>query len=326
MPPKPKLNIEEEICRILTAETPFEVLGLAVGESNEDTINQAWKRLVLHLHPDKLQCLDAETRKAGSEALHSVRAAKDEMKQKCQEICAEVPVQPLPDGQARLLESVSGSRKYEIKWKLPESQDPNRPIQSYEVWGPKYFSAAGEPYDWVNMATLPALQSHFVLVEEAPTQQDVMWAADRVRRQTLPLCVNAVNGKGPSEALSFEMPWATTFPWLQGTGSVICPRCCQLSKRRGAYSKCGGCGFSIPAENSLVVRCPECQGEVLWSHGGSQLSCTCCFKKLGGVPAQEQWKQGRQPIRPTPNHGSGPQNSPRWGRGGGGGRSGGRAW
>lgn len=332
-PAKPKLDVSAEIQRILAVEGPEQVLNIGQGENDEDVVSQAWKRLVLLLHPDKLQCLDEKSREAGADALHIVHNAKEEMKRRSQESCAEVPLQPIPDGSACLLDGGSGSRKYEVKWKIPETVDPQRPVEKYEVWGAKYFSQAGDSFDWVLLATLPALQTHFVLVEEAPTQQDVMWAADRVRRQTLPLSVQAVNGKGSSEALTFEMPWARSFPWLQGTQSVVCPRCCQLSQRRGAYSKCGGCGFSVPAENALILRCPDCQGEVLWSHAGSQLSCTCCLKKLGGASAQEQWKKPRQPMGPPPQHGSGPQSSPRWGpRGGhgggygGGGRSGGRPW
>eukprot|EP00913_Durusdinium_trenchii_P016762 g15755.t2 len=53
-------------------------------------------------------------------------------------------------------------------------------------------------------------------LQEAPTQQDVMWAADRVLRPTLSLAVHSVNGKGQSEALNLELPWASAFPWLRG--------------------------------------------------------------------------------------------------------------
>jgi len=294
---KPKLDVSVEIKRILAAESAEDVLNVAAGESDENTVCRAWKQLVLLLHPDKLLSLDADAREAGANALQAVHSAKEEMKRRSQETSAEVPEQPVPDGSACLLNAASGSRKYEIKWKLPDAQDQKRPVEKYEVWGAKYLSEAGDPYDWVLLATLPPLQAHFVLVEEAPTQQDVMWAGDRIRRETLPLTVHAVNGKGSSEALTFEMPWATAFPWLQGASSVLCPRCCQLSQRRGAYSKCGGCGFSVPTENTLVVRCPDCSGEVLWSHRGSELSCTCCFKKLGGPGAQPH-----QPARPPPGH------------------------
>jgi hypothetical protein len=294
--------------------------------------------LVLHLHPDKLHSLDEEMRAAGADALHAVHNAKEEMKRRSQEACAEVPQQPVPDGNAIVLSKGSGSRKVEVRWKIPESSDPQRPVEKYEVWGAKYFSEAGDPFDWVLLASLPPLQTHFVLVEEAPTQQDVMWAADRIRRKTLPLSVNAVNGKGPSEALTFEMNWAGTdarnaaFPWLQGGSSVICPQCCQVSVRKGAWSRCGGCGFYVPTEHALILRCPTCQGEVLWSHAASQLSCTCCFKKFGGAAAsanakalgrgefaQQQWKgAARPPTKPPPGLGSG--------RAGAGRSGGGRPW
>jgi len=318
LPARPKLDAAAEIQRLHAAASPEEILNIDQGEMDDEVVSQAWKQLVLLLHPDKLQCMDEEAREAGAQALHAVHDAKEEMKRRFQQACAEVPLQPLPDGKARLLDGASGSRKYEVKWNTPESMDPQRPVEKYEVWGPKYFSEAGDSFDWVLLATLPSLQTHFVIVEEAPTQQDVMWAADRVRRQTLPLQVYAANGKGSSEALTFDMPWGTVFPWLQGTASVLCPRCCQLSQRRGAWSKCGGCSFSIPAENGITLRCPEFQGEVLWSHGGSQLSCTCCLKKFGGAAAKDHVKQPRAPIPPPPQHGSGPQSSPRWGSAGGG--------
>lgn len=319
-PCKPRLDASSEIRRIFDAQSPEAVLSVPPG-SSEEVVNQAWKQLVLLLHPDKLQRLGTEVQETGAEALQLVHSAKEEMKRQFQEVCVEVPAEPLPDGLPRCLAKVSGSRKYEVRWKLPVCQDPQRPVEKYEIWGPKYFSEPGEPFDWVLLASLPALQAHFVLVEEAPTQQDVMWAADRVLRPTLPLVVNAVNGRGPSTQLTFELPWATEFPWLQGTPSVICPRCCQLSQRRGAWSKCGGCGFSVPAENALVIRCPECQGEVLWSHRGAELSCSCCFKKFGGATAQGQWKSPQPPKHAPPTAGHGPW----FGRAGGssGGRSGG---
>lgn len=324
-PPEPKklkLDASIEIQRVMSASGPEDVLNLKDGERNDDVVCQAWKRLVLLFHPDKLRNLDQKQQEAGAQALQSVHDAREEMKRRFQECSVEVPLPPVPEDTARLVGSASGSRKYEVKWRIPESQDPQRPVEKYEIWGAKYYSEDGTPFDYVLLATLPPLQTHFVLVEEAPTQQDCMWAADRVRRESLPLSVHAVNGKGSSEALVFEMPWAPCFPWLQGGASVICPRCCQLSMRRGPWSKCGGCGFSISTENALVLRCPECSGEVMWFHGGAQLSCSCCFKKLGGMQAQQQFKQPfapvRPPLQPRPQHGSGPQSSPRWGASGGG--------
>lgn len=330
-PVKPKLGVTQEIKRILAAQSPEEVLNLVGSDCSEGNVSVAWKKLVLILHPDKLQRLDEETCEAGAQALHFVHEAKEEMRRRTQEAGAEVPEQPQAASAPRCLEGVSGSRKIEIRWKTPESQDPKRPVEKYEIWGPRYFSEAGEPYDWTMLASLPPLQSHFVLVEEAPTQQDVMWAADRVLRPTLPLTLHAVNGKGPSEALTFEMTWASEYPWLQGDPSVLCPRCCQLSHRRGAFSRCGGCGFNIPAENALVIRCPECQGEVLWSQRGSQLACSCCFKKFGGASAQDQFKQPKPPSRPPPGYHAGAQRQVYTQSSGNrhnryGGRSGGNRW
>eukprot|EP00438_Fugacium_kawagutii_P019965 Skav200588 [mRNA] locus=scaffold1051:209878:220924:- [translate_table: standard] len=75
------------------------------------------------------------------------------------------------------------------------------------------------------------------LHEEAPTQQDVMWACDRVLRPTLSLTVHAVNGKGQSEALCFELPWTSAFPWLRGVGSLICSRCFRSSVALSAVAR-----------------------------------------------------------------------------------------
>eukprot|EP00971_Amphidinium_carterae_P178703 3544895-Amphidinium_carterae.1 len=53
-----------------------------------------------------------------------------------------------------------------------------------------------------------------------------------VLRPTLPLAVHACNGAGSSEPCVFELPWATAFPWLRGTPSVVCQHCLQLKGRR----------------------------------------------------------------------------------------------
>lgn len=298
-PPRPRVDLNEEIERVLAAQSSEEVFGIESSElGDEETVARAWKRLMLLLHPDKLQGLEERSREAGAEALNRVHEAKEELKRRQQEICAELPAAPVAASDPRLAEGRQGERKYEISWILPQSQDPRCPVEKYEIWGPRYFSEAGDPFDWVLLATLPPLQSHFVLVEEAPTQQDVMWAADRVLRPTLPIAVHAANGKGSSEALTFEMPWATTFPWLGGTRSMLCPGCVQIVPQRGGpWNKCSGCGFGIPAESSIVIRCPECQGEVLWNNG--VLNCSCCLKRF----AEARPQRGHSfPKRPAPQH------------------------
>lgn len=274
-----KPDAAREIHRILQASTPEEILQVAPNAGEED-LAQAWKKLVLLLHPDKLQRMEKELRTKGADALHEVHEAKEEMKRRSQETCAQVPAKPVRNGVPRLLDSMSKSRKYELSWVLPETQDPNAPVEKYEIWGPQYFSEPGDAYDWVLLATLPPLQSQFIIVEEAPTQQDVMWAADRILRQTLPLSVHAVNGKGQSEALSIELPWASAFPWLRGTGSLLCNQCFRLTPRGGrqGWTACSGCGVGLEAEQAIVVRCPECGGEVLWQQ--NSLDCTSCRRKF----------------------------------------------
>ncbi|CAJ1345455.1 unnamed protein product [Effrenium voratum] len=269
-----------EIQRILGAASAEEKLQIS-GEATEEAISKVWKKLVLLLHPDKLQSLDDDTKAKGAEALHEVHAAKEELRQRAQQACAQVPVPPTRGSAPRCLNATPGARKYEISWMLPEVQDPKAPIEKYEVWGPRYCSEPGETFDWVLLATLPPLQSQFIIVEEAPTQQDVMWAADRVLRPTMSLAVYAVNGKGPSEALSLELPWASAFPWLRGVGSLLCGKCFKLTPRgaRQAWTACAGCGVGLAAELAIVVRCTGCGGEVLWQHNA--LSCTSCRKSFG---------------------------------------------
>lgn len=301
--PKPRLEAGTEIRRILAADeaNPEEVLGLdSCGEPlTEDVIISTWKRLVLLLHPDKVQRLPEKEREDCAEALHRVHKAKDDMRQRSQAVCAEVPAAPEMSRVPKCLDSSQGKRKYEVSWKLPESQDPQRPVENYEIWGPMYFSETGEPFQWTLLATVPSLQPQFILVEEAPTQQDVMWACDRVLRPTLPICVHAVNGKGQSEPLTFELPWATTFPWLSGTPSVLCSQCFRMSACTGAWTKCNGCMSMVSSEQRVVVRCPDCQGEVLWAQRSNIMRCTCCHRVIAKDNGQ-QWRPGTKPLHGAP--------------------------
>mmetsp|Transcript_42991 Transcript_42991/g.98772 ORF Transcript_42991/g.98772 Transcript_42991/m.98772 type:complete len:522 (-) Transcript_42991:99-1664(-) len=319
-----KCTTMEVVERILAAELPEDVLGINSGAS-DDAVSGAWKLLVLMLHPDKLsRLLDDAGRAAGAEALQRVHMAKDELRQRDQQKHCSVPVPPEQAQGPRCTSSVHRDRKYEIHWSVPPHQDPNRPVERYEVWGPRCFSDLdGEPADWVLLVSLSNRQSHFVLVEQAPTQQDVMWAADRVLRPTLPLAVHACNGAGSSEPCVFELPWATAFPWLRGTPSVVCQHCLRLNMRREPWVQCNGCGKAVGSENAVVMRCPECQGEVLWSGLGS-LGCTSCLrpvaKEIGGRGA----KGPKPPLGPPPGRG---QSRPgTWQSNGRGGRSGGRSY
>eukprot|EP00439_Symbiodinium_sp_Y106_P013635 s4767_g1.t4 len=56
-----------------------EKLQVAANAAEEEIL-QAWKKLVLLLHPEKLQRLDDESKKEGADALHEVHEAKDEMR------------------------------------------------------------------------------------------------------------------------------------------------------------------------------------------------------------------------------------------------------
>lgn len=299
-PPRSKLDASTEITRILGAESPEAVLRLSPEEGRcEEVYTAAWKRLVLLLHPDKLQNLDAEVRAAGVDALNFVHEAKDELRRRAQEVSAEVPAEPKAAGPPKCSCGEPGKRKYEFSWRVPEHSDAQRPVEKYEVWGPRVFSDAGEPFDWVLLATLPPLQTHFVLVEEAPTQQDVMWAGDRSLRPTLPITVHAVNGKGSSEALGFELPWASYFTWLRGHTSVLCPCCLQVSAQRGRWTKCSTCGFGMGDESQLSLRCGECQGQVLWARDNT-LSCSSCFRKFAEQRRNAFARDGQAPLKGGP--------------------------
>jgi len=311
------IEISNLIDQVLAGETPEEILGVAEGATEED-VNHAWKQMILLLHPDKLQELDQESMEHGAEALHRVHEAKKELRARGQKRRAEVPDPPLPAGPAICIDSNASARKYVIQWQIPEKQDPVRPVEKYEVWGPRYFSEGGDCFDSVTLATVSNLESTFVFVEEAPTQQDVMWAADRVLRKTLPISIHAVNGKGTSDPLIIELPWSRVFPWLRGQYSVICPLCqkVQMSRGGGVWTKCTGCGAGMNANAHITIRCNNCSGEVLWSRA-QFLSCTCCFRRYGEVSYNDQdsWRRNvntRIPPRPSaPNFPPGAPPRPR---------------
>eukprot|EP00928_Gymnodinium_smaydae_P048094 TRINITY_DN32131_c0_g1_i1.p1 TRINITY_DN32131_c0_g1~~TRINITY_DN32131_c0_g1_i1.p1 ORF type:complete len:545 (-),score=73.09 TRINITY_DN32131_c0_g1_i1:101-1735(-) len=327
-PTEKRLDAATEIQRIMhEAESPEEVLNID-GPCTEDALMKAWKKLVLLLHPDKLQKLGESQREEGANALHRVHCAKDELKQRAQASSCKVPEQVCPGVDPECLEDEQGHRKYKISWQVPEVSDPERPVEKYEIWGPRYFSEAGEPYDWCMLASVQSLQSSFVIVEEAPTQQDVMWAADRVLRPTLPLTVYAVNGAGPSEALTIELPWSDFFPWLQGTPTALCSSCLSLTPCCREWNSCATCHRQVPADSRIVIRCTECQGEVLWNRHLTELLCTCCFKKFGDAKVPAYAAAPMRPRYAPPQHvtsGKSWQGGPRWARGGQSGRSG-RSW
>mmetsp|Transcript_23540 Transcript_23540/g.43344 ORF Transcript_23540/g.43344 Transcript_23540/m.43344 type:complete len:524 (-) Transcript_23540:31-1602(-) len=294
-----QVNTQEVVERILAAETSEDVLGVQPGAC-EETVANAWKRLVLILHPDKLsQLLDDEMMEEGAEALQRVHMAKDELRQQDQRQHCAVPPPPEPAQAPHCSSAVHRDRKYEIHWRVPDHQDPHCPVERYEVWGPRLFNDLdGEPCDWVMLVSLSNRQSHFVLVEQAPTQQDVMWAADRVRRPTLPLAVHACNGAGSSEPCVFELPWGTAFHWLRGTSATVCPSCLRVGVQRNPWSQCKGCGKTVTSDQAVLLRCPECHGEVLWS-GLGNLQCTSCFRVCGKESGGGK-KSPKPPSGPPP--------------------------
>lgn len=290
--PEPKTaaapDVEAIISRILAAESPESVLGID-NATDEVEVLRAWKALVLHLHPDKVASLSEWVRTEAANALQMVHEAKEEIKRKQQETTAEVPDMPQPEttgGRFRLNCAKVGERKFELRWKPHTNTDPLKPVERYEIWGPRIFSEAGEPFEWILLATCPPLQNSFVFVEEAPTQQDVMWAADKVRVPYLPINVYSCNGKGSSEPCTYELPWGEKFAWLKGVQSLLCSSCNTVNVAWDDCVQCTNCGGS--ASIPIILRCPECHGEALWDDNGTTLSFRCC----GKVAAQAQHKWG----------------------------------
>jgi len=266
-------------------------------------MQKTWKRLVFQLHPDKMLSFSVQERAAAAEALHRVHKAKEEFRESVQASGAvEVPGQPQVDGRPVCTRSQPGQRRYECRWLIPEQTDPDRPIEKYEVYGPRVFSHTGEPMEWVLLATLPRLQGCFVFVEESPTQQEVMWAGDRMRVPAVPLTVYSCNGRGRSEALYFQLPWLMKFPWLQGTQSLLCRQCCSAMPRPvGKQDKvqCTTCSaWLAPNAAAIILRCPKCQGECLWDGNLSRLDCRVCGRQIA-VSAK------RPPARTSLQNGNG---------------------
>lgn len=256
-------------------------------------MHKAWKRLMLNLHPDKLQNCTEDEKAAAAEALHSVHKAKEEFREFTQASGAvDVPEQLQADGRPVCTRNQPGQRRYECRWVVPEQVDPARPVEKFEVYGPRVFAHTGEPMEWVLLATLPRLEGCFVFVEESPTQQEVMWAGDRMRVPAVPLTVYGCNGRGRSEALYFQLPWLMKFPWLQGIQSLICRHCCAVMPRPGGKLDklpCTSCGQMLSTTTAaIIIRCPKCQGEALWDNGQNRLDCRVCGRQIAANPKPSQ--------------------------------------
>eukprot|EP00403_Amphidinium_massartii_P045572 CAMPEP_0178467886 /NCGR_PEP_ID=MMETSP0689_2-20121128/52640_1 /TAXON_ID=160604 /ORGANISM="Amphidinium massartii, Strain CS-259" /LENGTH=512 /DNA_ID=CAMNT_0020094935 /DNA_START=203 /DNA_END=1742 /DNA_ORIENTATION=- len=295
---KSRMDPRQEIDRILRAEGPEEVLGVPPGAAEEEVLAR-WKRLVLLLHPDKLALvLDAKGMEDGAEALQRVHDAKAYVREAGQRVRCTVPAPP-EFVALRPLSVIQGARKYEVQWRTPDEKDPGRPIESFEVWAPRYYTEAGEPVDWLNIVKLPISQNHFVMVEETPAQAEVMAAADRVLRPTLTLAVHACNGAGASEGCLFELPWATAFPWLRGARSVICQKCLRLKRNHQVSGLLAGAAVRvyIPSPVSLSV----VQIALGWlcgpRHRGSYLAqaASRCWQRTLAMPKDRGLHQVHHP-------------------------------
>lgn len=281
--PKPKINLMAEVSRILAAATPAEVLGIA-EDADDASLNKAWKRIAFHLHPDKLSNYSEDDRRSAADAFVSLHKAREEFRESAQKSGqVEVPDMPTTSTKPTCTRNVPGQRRWECGWDVPESREKEKPIEKYEVYGPRIFSHEGEPMEWALLATLPRLESVFIFVEESPAQQEVMWAADRIRAPAVPLTVYAVNGRGRSEALYVQLPWANKFPWLtQGFPCMVCRQCCAiLPQRSNDKTQCASCGGWVsPSATAIQVRCTKCHGEALWDNAGSRLDCRLCGRNI----------------------------------------------
>lgn len=293
-----------EVRRIAKAKTPAEVLHVT-KDADDAAFLKSWKRLVFLLHPDKLMGCSEEEQASAAEALHAVHNAKDAFRESQQASGAvDVPAQPQAAGKPVCTSSIPGQRRYECRWLVPEYADRSRPIEKYEVFGPRCFDHVGEPMEWVLMATLPKLEACFIFVEESPTQQEVMWAGDRMRVPAVPLAVYGCNGRGRSEALYFNLPWHRKFPWLQGHASMVCHQCCTVQLRvqgKGDKVQCVACGaWLTPQTATVIMRCPKCHGEALWDNTGGRLDCRLCGRNVATAPKEHQRRDrlGAQSVPP----------------------------
>lgn len=281
--PKPKVDLMAEVRRILAAASPAEVLGIA-EDADDASLNKAWKKIAFHLHPDKLSSYSEDDRRSAADAFVSLHKAKEEFRESAQKSGqVEVPDTPTSDTKPTCTRNVPGQRRWECRWDVPELREKEKPIEKYEVYGPRIFSHEGEPMEWALLATLPRLESVFIFVEESPAQQEVMWAADRIRAPAVPLTVYAVNGRGRSEALYIQLPWANKFPWLtQGFPCMVCKQCCAILPRRSNdKTQCGSCAAWVsPSAAAIQVRCTKCSGEALWDNAGTRLDCRLCGRNI----------------------------------------------
>lgn len=286
--PRPRLDVMAEVDRIAEAQTPAEVLGIP-EDADDAAMQKAWKKLIFALHPDKLCNCSEEDRAQAAEALHSIHQAREEFRESSQ-ANGQVDVPEtlvMSERPVVCTRNVPGQRRFECRWEVPEKRDPNRPVEKYEVYGPRIFAHTGEPMEWMLLATLPKLEGCFIFVEESPTQQEVMWAGDRVRSPSIPLTAYAINGRGRSEPLYFYLPWQTKFPWLQGRPSLICRQCCSVQPRphgKAEKFQCSACDFWISLNAAaVVINCPKCHGEAMWDNPGLRLDCRCCGRCLASV-------------------------------------------
>lgn len=296
--PKPKIDLMAEVSRIIAATTPAQVFGIA-EDADDATLNRAWKKIAFHLHPDKLSDHSEDDRRSAADAFVAVHRAKEEFRESAQKSGqVEVPDIPTSDFRPTCTRNVPGQRRWECRWDVPELREKEKPIEKYEVYGPRIFSYEGEPMEWALLATLPRLESVFIFVEESPAQQEVMWAADRIRAPAVPLTVYAVNGRGSSLALYIQLPWAGKFPWLtQGFPCMVCRQCCALLPRRNnEKAQCSSCGGWVsPSAAAIEVRCTKCHGVALWDNAGTRLDCRLCGRNIVTGPSRQ----------PTPQRGGG---------------------
>mmetsp|Transcript_30535 Transcript_30535/g.83882 ORF Transcript_30535/g.83882 Transcript_30535/m.83882 type:complete len:423 (+) Transcript_30535:71-1339(+) len=242
-------DLEAEVTRILSADSSIEVFfGIGSREvfaTDEDVVRE-WKRRVRWLHPDKIQGFGLEFRKNAVEALHRLHLARDDLRTEVQWRSNHIFVPEAPElvGTPTCTIAERGRRQYAFSWRALHSMDKNKPIEEFQVWGPRAFARSGMVSAWVRLALLPPLQGHFVFVEEDSLQQAVMREADRAQLITLPIALHAVNGRGCSDPLIVSLPWSSNFPWVQGGVASQAPGHAQSSRAWKGLAP-GACGAQV---------------------------------------------------------------------------------
>lgn len=138
--------------------------------------------------------------------------------------------------------------------------------------------------EWEWLAEVPPLQTEFVFVEEAPSQQDVMWAADSACIEDLPISVCAFNSEGMSEELVVTLPWASRFTWLRTIPSSAIWQKASQTVSTGVWSdKCGEPKSGIRNQDIEEADADQLRGLRAWYNAMKSATQTSKDSNLASV-------------------------------------------